>query len=172
MPQLVVLVTFSSRSGRTETLALSHAVGAVQARALIRLRRVADADPTSGSDREHQRMLKEYVVPTEADLLGADAIAIAPRPGTTPASQEWTDYFALLGRLGAQGKLTGKVACVVQTGDAATALAFGNALLSAGLVVVPPVAGATAADPAAATAHGQRLTTAAKALKSALASVQ
>ena len=42
MSQPIVLVIFYSRCGSTEKLALAAAVGAVQSRAAIRLRRVAD----------------------------------------------------------------------------------------------------------------------------------
>ena len=166
MAPLVALVTFHCRSGQTETLAMSCAVGGVQARALIRLRRLADAITPSGSEANEavRRMLKEYVVPTEADLLGANAIAIAAPPGTTPATPEWAAYLALIARLGAEGKLAGKVGAVIDTGDPATVASLSNALLTAGLVVVPPEAGASGADPEAATAHGRRATTVARVL--------
>jgi hypothetical protein len=163
---LVVLVTFSCRTGQTETLALSHAVGAVQGRALIRLRRLDDsAVPGIDDSSERRRMVKEYVAPTEADLMGADAIAIAAAPGTTPSTAEWASYLALIARLGSEGKLAGKVAAIVATGDASTVTAMSDALLAAGLVVVPPAAGASDAVPAAATAHGLRVATVARALK-------
>ena len=42
MSPVNVLVIFYSRSGATETLALAAAVGAVQARGSIRLRRLSD----------------------------------------------------------------------------------------------------------------------------------
>jgi hypothetical protein len=166
MAPLVVRVTFSCRTGQTETLALSHAVGAVQGRALIRLRRIADGAVDPASDTiERQRMLKEYVVPTEADLLGADGIAIAPPPGHDHAAPEWASLLALIARLGSEGKLAGKAAAIVDTGDAATVAAFSAALLAAGLVIVPPAAGASRPVPQAATAHGLRLATVARALK-------
>ena len=44
MAQPIVLVTFSCESGDTEKQALNAAVGAVQARAMIRLRRIPDTD--------------------------------------------------------------------------------------------------------------------------------
>jgi hypothetical protein len=69
----VVLVTFYSRSGATETRALSLAVGAVQQRALIRLRRLPDRGAAAaGAADTIARMQKEYVAPTETDILGAD----------------------------------------------------------------------------------------------------
>lgn len=168
MRPIVVLVTFYSRTGRTETLALSHAVGAVQARALIRLRRVADASPVderAGDVSEPlRRMQKEYVVPTEADVLGADAIAIAPSPGASPASAEWTSYLALLEQLGRAGRLTTKVAAIIDTGDRETAASFASALYSSGLVLVPAATCAPEPTPQGATAHGRRLTDIARSL--------
>src|SRR5262249_15624328 len=72
-----VLVIFSSNCGKTEKLALAAAVGAVQARANIRLRRLTD----SGEDIPEciatlTRMRKEYVPPKEADVIWADAVII------------------------------------------------------------------------------------------------
>lgn len=170
MAPAIVLVTFYSRSGATETRALSLAVGAVQQRALIRLRRVADANPDPVGDAAHRealvRMRKEYVSPAEADVIAADAIVVAPAAGGSTSGPEWSDYLALLHSLGAAGKLASKVGAVVSTGDAATAHAFSQALLSAGLTVVPTgPAPADAATPEAAIAHGRRIAAAARALK-------
>ena len=67
-----VLITFYCRTGDTELLALAAAVGAVQARANIRLRRLPDSIPvTPDSNNALTRMCKEYVPPTEADVLRA-----------------------------------------------------------------------------------------------------
>src|SRR3954447_23097224 len=114
MLALVVVITFYSRSGATETLASSCAVGAVQGRALIRLRRLADANPDQAmaDHPEHRetlrQMFREYVAPAEADMLGADAIVIVPPPGADPTAAGWQEYLALLARLGSEGKLAGK----------------------------------------------------------------
>ena len=70
-----VLVIFSSSTGATEKLALAAAVGAVQARASIRLRRLPD--PGSGDGEEHLRMRREYVPPKPTDTAWADAVIIA-----------------------------------------------------------------------------------------------
>ena len=165
MAQPIVLVTFYCRSGQTETLALSHAVGAVQGRALIRLRRVADVTAAAGTtEPELQRMLKEYVEPTEKDLLGADAIAIAPPPRANRTSPEWSAFLDLLARLGAEGKLAGKTGAIVDTGDAATVAAFSAALVACGLTVVPPSSGA-GSSPESATAHGKQVAETAGRLK-------
>ena len=70
-----VLVIFSSCTGDTEKLALAAAVGAVQARASIRLRRLPDQSAEIGEDLD--RMRREYVPPTAADAAWADAVIIA-----------------------------------------------------------------------------------------------
>ena len=70
-----VLVIFSSCDGATEKLALAAAVGAVQARASIRLRRLPDQSP--GNGEELMRMRREYVPPTASDTAWADAVIIA-----------------------------------------------------------------------------------------------
>jgi hypothetical protein len=70
-----VLVIFSSCDGATEKLALAAAVGAVQARASIRLRRLPDQSSENGE--ELIRMRREYVPPTARDTAWADAVIIA-----------------------------------------------------------------------------------------------
>jgi hypothetical protein len=70
-----VLVIFSSCTGATERLALAAAVGAVQARANIRLRRLPDESSVNGE--ELIRMRREYVPPTKPDAAWADAVIIA-----------------------------------------------------------------------------------------------
>jgi hypothetical protein len=164
MSQVVVVVTFYSRSGATETRALSLAVGAVQERAMIRLRRLTDADvPQSLSDsaghRETlERMRKEYVSPAEGDLRGADAIAIAPTSSCEPSSLPWRPFLDLLRSLGAAGALAGKVGAVVRNRDAAVVERFERALQESGLTLVTP-ASSSEADPTpqGATAHGRRV---------------
>jgi hypothetical protein len=162
MSQAVVLVTFYSRSGATETRALSFAVGAVQQRALIRLRRLPDRDPqqvVTSSERGDAlgRMWKEYVAPTETDVRGADVIAIAPTSRCDPGSAEWSGYLDLLRSLGTAGALVGKVGAVVRNRDAAVVQRFETALRAAGLTVIDPESSSEdAATPQAATAHGRR----------------
>src|SRR5688572_10891642 len=104
MSQPVVLVTFSCQTGETEKLA----VGAVQARALIRLRRIADPHVTDSTENA-VRMRKEYVGPTEADVLGADALIVATSTDTNVQSGPWQDFLNLLLRLGREGRLARKV---------------------------------------------------------------
>ncbi|HET9217127.1 MAG TPA: hypothetical protein VFR18_09130 [Terriglobia bacterium] len=120
MSQPVVLVTFSCHTGETEKLALSAAVGAVQARALIRLRRIADADGTD-SNEDAIRMRKEYVGPTEADVLGADALILATSADTNVQSVPWQDFLNLLLRLRSEDRLSRKI--VASIGKLAPTLA-------------------------------------------------
>ncbi len=162
---MTVLVTFYSRAGATEALAHAAAVGAVQARALIRLRRVADLDPEAtlarypASAESLRRMSREYVVPKEADVLAADALIVGSPADVDAASAEWSPYFELLSRLGADGKLAGKVAAVIPNGAASDL--FSAALVRAGLTVVPPPAGTRDVD--GAIALGRAVVSAARA---------
>src|SRR5262245_19564224 len=136
MDQPLVVVTFYSRRGKTERLATAAAVGAVQARAGIRMRRIADGDPSSVLQRHPEaresltRMHREYVAPRESDVLAADAIIVLLPLDMTPTSAECSDYFEMLARLGAEGKLAGKAAAVVGAGPSIDAIA--HALSAAG----------------------------------------
>ena len=96
--QPVVLITFHCQNGETEKLALSAAVGAVQGRALIRLRRLTDMGMVVDND-ELLRMRKEYVPPTEKDILGADALIVVAPPDFSESSLHWRPYLELLRRL-------------------------------------------------------------------------
>jgi hypothetical protein len=172
MPSTVAVIVFHATSEGTETVAMSAAVGAVQARALIRLRRVPDAGAgqadRAGDPDALARMQKEYVPPTEADLLGADAVLIVPPPGASPAAPEWQPFVLLLAQLGAAGRLAGKVGAIVHTGDAATVAAFSKAILTPGLVMVPPaIPGGDHDALATATAHGRHVAELATTLKPA-----
>jgi hypothetical protein len=138
--QPIVVVTFYSRGGTTERLATVAAVGAVQMRAGIRMRRVPDPDPAAvlAQFPEHRdqlrRMHKEYVAPREADLVAADVLVVASTSDVPPTSPEWQAYLDLLTRLHAEGKLQSKVAAVVDNGPSAGA--FSTALEQRGLSVV------------------------------------
>ena len=136
-PQTAVVVTFYSRCGNTETRALAAAVGAVQGRSLIRLRRLADRDEsapmTADCEEAFTRMRKEYVAPKEADILGNPALILVPSAGATPESSEWAEFSTMLARLGSEGKLAGKVGAVVDSGNVETARSFASLLARAGL---------------------------------------
>jgi hypothetical protein len=171
MMQPVVLVTFHSRCGTTETLALAAAVGAVQARALIRLRRLPDTGKPDASQVSPdcadtlQRMHKEYVAPAEADVLGADAIIVAPSAGSSTSTPEWIEFLRLLARLQADGRLAGKAAAVVDGGDAATVGSFTAAIGQLGFAFSPPGGTAPADSKEAAVALGRAVADTARALK-------
>jgi flavodoxin len=127
MANITVLVTFYSRSGATEALAHAAAVGAVQARAGIRLRRMPDADEHAVLERLSEsrdslrRMHREYVGPREADVLAVDALIVGSPADIDTGSPEWASYVELLERLKADGKLSGKVAAAIETGPSSVA---------------------------------------------------
>lgn len=141
MPPVTVLVTFYSRCGTTETLASAAAVGAVQARANIRLRRVPDssAEGTLAASPQCRetltRMHKEYVAPTEADVIAVDAVVLVPPADSNTSSAEWADYLRVLTKLGSEGKLAGKIGGVVHTGSEPTVESFTAALSRFGLTL-------------------------------------
>lgn len=95
MTAVNVLVVFYSRYGETERLALAAGLGAVQARANIRLRRLTDL-----ADREFiggdalwsenlQPMALDYIAPREADAAWADVILLAECPDSPGETQEY-----------------------------------------------------------------------------------
>src|SRR6266516_5048569 len=98
-----VLVVFYSRCGTTEKLALAAAVGAVKARADIRLRRLTDVTEVAQCRDEIARMRKEYVAPAEGDILWADAIIFVLPPELDASSAECAVYVDLLRRLNKAG---------------------------------------------------------------------
>jgi len=167
MAQTIVVVTFYSRGGTTERLATVAAVGAVQMRAGIRMRRVPDANPEAALAQfpEHReelrRMHKEYVAPREADLVAADVLVVASTADVTPASPEWQAYFDRLSRLHADGKLSRKVAAVVDNGPSAAV--FSTMLERLGLSMVAAPAGVD--ELARALALGRAAVSAAQAMK-------
>src|ERR1700689_3202389 len=99
MQDINTLVTFSSRTGSTEKLALAAALGAVQARSYIRLRWLRENVEDEMVDRvpewraNRARMAKEYIAPREVDFLWADVLMIGmpARDGVT--SPEWRIYL-------------------------------------------------------------------------------
>lgn len=150
MAQPSVVVVFSSLCGTTETLAHAAAVGVVNARALPRLRRLADNGspaPPECADTL-RRMRKEYVPPTEADIAGSPALVIVPSAAMTPESDVWQPLLATLDRLVSAGKLTGKLAAVIDAGDRDTVASFSSALSARGFTLI-------AASGSDARAHGR-----------------
>ena len=78
-----VLVVFYSNGGDTERLALTVGVGAIQAHASIRLRRLTPGpevqthDMTAGRRGNFERMSRDYTTPRQADADWADAFILA-----------------------------------------------------------------------------------------------
>ena len=159
MQDVNVVVVFHSRTGTTERLALTAAVGAVQGRANIRLRRLPDPadealiEGVPGWKESRARMDMEYVAPRDADAEWADAILvgfadgvveIADSAGALPADAE--RYFDSLAALRAQGKLEGKIGASFAQGLAIPPLYA--AMCRAGLITVPPMPGPDTLDAA------------------------
>jgi NAD(P)H dehydrogenase (quinone) len=170
-----VLVTFCSRLGSTERLALAAALGAVQARANIRLRwlrEIADdeaVDRTPGWRENRDRMAKEYIAPREIDFLWADALVIAIPAGVGMSSPELSPYFESLQALQSAGKLHVCAATALTAGSAEAAFA------DLGLTLVPldqdqrldhnPTLGSNQDAVESARLQGRRVTEAARARK-------
>lgn len=136
-----VLVVFYSRFGKAERLALAAGVGAIQAKANIRLRRVPDladertiaADPAWKENWD--RMKLDYVAPREADAPWADAIVLVT-PSDTSAEIE--RYLAILH---AHGPFPGVLAAPFCPGNRQQTLApLYAAAAGSGMTVVPQVA--------------------------------
>src|SRR4051794_18622489 len=100
MGDVNVLVVFYSRYGRAERLALAAALGAIQAKANIRLRRAADLADTHTIEADepwrdhHARLTTDYVCPRPDDPAWADVIVLG-----TPAEccDEVEGYLRSLG---------------------------------------------------------------------------
>lgn len=122
-----VMVVFYSRYGEAEKLALAAGVGAIQARANIRLRRLADlaAPETIQADtawtENVDRMAKDYIAPREIDAKWAEVVILAAPRGATVEMEQYLDS--------ARELLAGKIAAVIGT--------FAEAARRAGLKVVP-----------------------------------
>lgn len=122
-----VLVVFYSRRGETEKLALAAGVGAIQARANIRLRRLTDlADAETirqdaAWSENLERMKKDYIAPREVDAQWANVLILAA-PADCTAEME--RYLETTGPI-----LQGKIAAVLG--------GFADLAARAGLTVVP-----------------------------------
>jgi hypothetical protein len=75
MPEIHVLVIFCCDTGAVERLALAAAVGAVQGRASIRLRRIVD--PAGAENDATERMDRDFIAPRTADLHWAHGVVLA-----------------------------------------------------------------------------------------------
>lgn len=173
MQDINTLVTFSSRTGETEKVALAAALGAVQARAFIRLRWLREnvddqtIDSVSGWRENRERMAREYIGPREIDFLWADVLVLGMPARDGVSSPEWNTYLDGLKALQPAGKLHGKVATAFAVGSDSTLVSLCSVLDGLDLILVPP--DLTAAANAAETArfHGRRVTEAARELRKA-----
>lgn len=168
MADVNVLVVFYSRYGQAEKLALAAGVGAIQARADIRLRRVADRADRSAIERDAawkeslERMLADYVEPRPIDAEWADVFVLA---APADARAELLEYIAGLGA--AARSLGSKVAAPIMSGAGAQALEqLCTACAAAGLTVAPEASGGVA-DVNAAREYGRRIVEAVRANKRA-----
>jgi hypothetical protein len=96
-----VLVMFQADTGHTEQMALAVGVGAVEAEASIRLRRLAAAGAVEVAHRGYGKL-------QAADLLWANTVVVGLE-SSTPKSEELGGLLSLLSELG-PGKLNGKQA--------------------------------------------------------------
>jgi hypothetical protein len=153
MQDVNVVVVFHCRTGSTERLALAAAVGAVQGRANIRLRRLRD--------HAEEIVDREYIAPRDIDAEWADALIMGLPEDTENLSEAFQRYFASLHTLRDQGKLEGKIGASFLEGRWTPPLYA--ALCGAGLITVPAMAGP---DPAAAAeSQGRRIANAARSLR-------
>jgi hypothetical protein len=90
-----VMVVFYSRYGETERLALAAGLGAVQARANLRLRRLQDLADAATIERDPhwseslERMLADYIPPREIDADWADVILVASSPHSPAETEQY-----------------------------------------------------------------------------------
>jgi hypothetical protein len=97
MPEVNVLVVFYSRYGDTEQLALAAGVGAIQARANIRLRRLkdlADSENIASDPRwteNLERMNRDYIAPRDIDVAWADVMIVASCPDSLRETEEYVE---------------------------------------------------------------------------------
>jgi NAD(P)H dehydrogenase (quinone) len=149
------VVIFCSSDGKTESLALAAGVGAIQARANIRLRKVPDI-------ADSQTIESEYIAPREIDLDWADMLVLAI-PSDAP--DEMNRY------LGAVKDLSGKIAApftsrsIIHGEKDPALLALYAAAGRAGLMVVPAPAEAAADAVQATRTHVRRAAEIARVLK-------
>ena len=179
MLDINTLVTFGSRTGSTEKLALAAALGAVQARANIRLRwlqenvDVQTIDRVSGWRANRDRMAQEYIAPREVDSLWADVLVIGLPARDNVPFPELKTYLDGLKVLQAAGKLRGKVGTAftaesIGTGQSDAALvSLCSILAGLDLILVPPHLTAAGNTVESARLHGRRVTDVARDLKRA-----
>jgi len=166
MTPVNVLIVFYSRYGETEKLALAAGVGAIQAHANIRLRRLVTLSEAAAIEidacwRENlARMTMDYVTPRDGDPAWADVVIFAA-PCDAPG--EVREYSSGLRQ---RGGFAGKIAAPFLRGENNAALVSLYAgAAAAGFIVVPEASGEAAEPLDAARAHGRRLAELGRALK-------
>ena len=104
-----VVVVFYSRYGNTEQLALAAGVGAVQARANIRMRRLKDLADSETIARDPrwtenlERMNRDYIAPREIDVDWAEVLLVASCPESLRETEQFVE--ALLATPGRNDRL-------------------------------------------------------------------
>ena len=171
-----VLVTFYSRGGLTERLAVLIAEGAIQGGAIIRLRRARDTEPEDvvasvpGWRENRDRMHAEYAEPRIADVDWADAIAFGT-PATRDVGPELGAFLEQTKSAGGLGKLSHKVASAFTSTYVAGALrdaaveSLSAQLLRMGYIVAPAPANGLVQDYECAREHGRCFAYLARALR-------
>ena len=97
MSEVNVVVVFYSRHGATEQLALAAGLGAIQAHASIRLRRLKDLAAAETIARDPrwtenlERMNRDYIVPREIDVAWADVILVASCPDSLRETEQYVE---------------------------------------------------------------------------------
>src|ERR1700760_1044834 len=92
-----VVVVFYSRYGETEQLALAAGVGAIQAHANIRMRRLkdlADAETIARDPRwveNLERMNRDYIAPRDVDISWADVLLVASCPDSLRETEKYVE---------------------------------------------------------------------------------
>ncbi len=170
-----VLVTFYSRGGLTERLAVLLAEGAIQGGAIIRLRRARDIEPEDviasvpGWRENRDRMHAEYAEPSIADAEWADAVAFGT-PASGSVSPELDAFLDQLKNPGDPGRRAQKIASAFSSTYVAgtardTAIeALAARLFKLGYLVATPSVRADE-DYESAREHGRRLARLARALR-------
>ena len=157
MTAINVLVVFYSRRGKSEALALAAGVGAIQARANVRLRRLPDLADTETIQSDAawsenvERMSKDYIAPREVDAQWADVLVLSAPPDRTEEMEQYLDS--------ARDVIQGRTGVVLGT--------FAEKAAAAGVIVAPPAD--DAGDAAAATAYARRTVEALRAAKTGAA---
>jgi hypothetical protein len=91
------VVVFYSRYGTTEQLALAAGVGAIQAHANIRVRRLKDLAEPETIARDPQwvenleRMNRDYIAPREIDVDWAEVMLVASCPDSLRETEQYVE---------------------------------------------------------------------------------